>query len=71
MASLYQRFTGKINTTNSFPHPAEASRLLGAQLPDDEHAAKAHQQPVDGPPHVHCRKKCVQEDEDVSNTSFC
>uniref|UniRef100_A0AAZ3R292 Dipeptidyl-peptidase 6b n=1 Tax=Oncorhynchus tshawytscha TaxID=74940 RepID=A0AAZ3R292_ONCTS len=28
MASLYQRFTGKINTNNSFPHPPEASHLL-------------------------------------------
>lgn len=29
MASLYQRFTGKINTGSSFPVPPEASRLLG------------------------------------------
>lgn len=29
MASLYQRFTGKINTGSSFPLPPEASRLLG------------------------------------------
>uniref|UniRef100_A0A8B9RHT7 Dipeptidyl-peptidase 6b n=1 Tax=Astyanax mexicanus TaxID=7994 RepID=A0A8B9RHT7_ASTMX len=29
MASLYQRFTGKINTSKSFPHPPEASHLLG------------------------------------------
>uniref|UniRef100_A0A674E5C9 Dipeptidyl-peptidase 6b n=1 Tax=Salmo trutta TaxID=8032 RepID=A0A674E5C9_SALTR len=31
MASLYQRFAGKINTKNSFPHPPEASHLLGGQ----------------------------------------
>uniref|UniRef100_A0A8D0CUY6 A-type potassium channel modulatory protein DPP6 n=1 Tax=Sander lucioperca TaxID=283035 RepID=A0A8D0CUY6_SANLU len=29
MASLYQRFTGKINTNKSFPNPPEASHLLG------------------------------------------
>uniref|UniRef100_A0A672HIU4 Dipeptidyl-peptidase 6b n=1 Tax=Salarias fasciatus TaxID=181472 RepID=A0A672HIU4_SALFA len=40
MASLYQRFTGKINTANSFPHPPEASRLLGGQVADEEHAPK-------------------------------
>ncbi|KAI4809626.1 hypothetical protein KUCAC02_018499 [Chaenocephalus aceratus] len=32
MASLYQRFTGKINTANSFPHPPEASHLLVVRL---------------------------------------
>lgn len=36
MASLYQRFTGKINTSRSFPAPPEASRLLGGQGPEDE-----------------------------------
>ncbi|XP_070279691.1 A-type potassium channel modulatory protein DPP6 isoform X1 [Myotis yumanensis] len=38
MASLYQRFTGKINTSRSFPAPPEASRLLGGQGPEDEGA---------------------------------
>uniref|UniRef100_A0A3B4TXZ7 Dipeptidyl-peptidase 6b n=1 Tax=Seriola dumerili TaxID=41447 RepID=A0A3B4TXZ7_SERDU len=64
MASLYQRFTGKINTTNSFPHPPEASHLLGGQVADEENAAKTTQQLVDGRPHVQYRKKCLREDED-------
>ncbi|CAJ1072300.1 dipeptidyl aminopeptidase-like protein 6 isoform X1 [Xyrichtys novacula] len=64
MASLYQRFTGKINTTNSFPHPPEASHLLGGQVADEENAAKTPQQFGDGRPHVQYRKKCVKEDED-------
>uniref|UniRef100_A0A669FCS6 Dipeptidyl-peptidase 6b n=1 Tax=Oreochromis niloticus TaxID=8128 RepID=A0A669FCS6_ORENI len=64
MASLYQRFTGKINTTNSFPHPPEASHLLGGQVADEENAAKTPQQLVDGRPHVQYRKKCLREDED-------
>uniref|UniRef100_UPI0037E9B1F4 dipeptidyl-peptidase 6 n=1 Tax=Semicossyphus pulcher TaxID=241346 RepID=UPI0037E9B1F4 len=64
MASLYQRFTGKINTTNSFPHPPEASHLLGGQVADEENAAKTPQQGGDGRPYVQYRKKCVKEDED-------
>ncbi|XP_062284709.1 dipeptidyl aminopeptidase-like protein 6b [Scomber scombrus] len=64
MASLYQRFTGKINTTNSFPHPPEASHLLGGQVADEENAAKNPQSLVDGRPHVQYRKKCLREDED-------
>uniref|UniRef100_A0A3P8WL41 Dipeptidyl-peptidase 6b n=1 Tax=Cynoglossus semilaevis TaxID=244447 RepID=A0A3P8WL41_CYNSE len=64
MASLYQRFTGKINTTNSFPQPPEASRLLGGHVVEDENAAKSPQQRVDGRPPVQYRKKCVREDED-------
>lgn len=38
MASLYQRFTGKINTSRSFPAPPEASRLLGGQGPEEDGA---------------------------------
>ncbi|XP_019959373.2 A-type potassium channel modulatory protein DPP6-like isoform X1 [Paralichthys olivaceus] len=65
MASLYQRFTGKINTANSFPHPPEASHLLGGQVADEENAVKSpQQQAVDGRAHVPYRKKCVREDED-------
>uniref|UniRef100_A0A665U1Y5 Dipeptidyl-peptidase 6b n=1 Tax=Echeneis naucrates TaxID=173247 RepID=A0A665U1Y5_ECHNA len=64
MASLYQRFTGKINTTNSFPHPPEASHLLGGQVADEENAAKTAQHFGDGRPHVQYRKKCLREDED-------
>lgn len=70
MASLYQRFTGKINTTNSFPHPPEASHLLGGQVADEENAAKTPQQLLDGRPHVQYRKKCLREDEDVRNEFF-
>lgn len=70
MASLYQRFTGKINTTNSFPHPPEASHLLGGQVADDDNAAKTPQQLVDGRPHVQYRKNCLKEDEDVRRLRF-
>lgn len=70
MASLYQRFTGKINTTNSFPHPPEASHLLGGQVADEENAAKTPPQLVDGRPHVQYRKKCLKEDEDVRHLRF-
>lgn len=40
MASLYQRFTGKINTSRSFPAPPEASRLLGGQGPEEDAGSK-------------------------------
>lgn len=40
MASLYQRFTGKINTSRSFPAPPEASRLLGGQGPEEDGGPK-------------------------------
>ncbi|XP_061879349.1 dipeptidyl aminopeptidase-like protein 6 [Entelurus aequoreus] len=63
MASLYQRFTGKINTANSFPQPPEASRLLGAQVADEE--SKNPASLADARlSHVQCRKKCMREDED-------
>lgn len=39
MASLYQRFTGKINTSRSFPAPPEASRLLGGQGAEEDGGA--------------------------------
>uniref|UniRef100_A0A667ZCK8 Dipeptidyl-peptidase 6b n=1 Tax=Myripristis murdjan TaxID=586833 RepID=A0A667ZCK8_9TELE len=64
MASLYQRFTGKINTNNSFPHPPEASHLLGGQVAEEENAGKTPQPLADGRPHVQYRKKNVREDED-------
>uniref|UniRef100_A0A8D0D5Z1 Dipeptidyl-peptidase 6b n=1 Tax=Sander lucioperca TaxID=283035 RepID=A0A8D0D5Z1_SANLU len=64
MALLYQRFTGKINTANSFPHPPEASHLLGGQVADEDNAAKTPQQLADGRPHIQYRKKCSREDED-------
>lgn len=65
MASLYQRFTGKINTNNSFPHPPEASHLLGGQVADEENAGKTPQPVADGRPHVPFRKRNAREDEDV------
>uniref|UniRef100_A0A8C7K7F1 Dipeptidyl-peptidase 6b n=1 Tax=Oncorhynchus kisutch TaxID=8019 RepID=A0A8C7K7F1_ONCKI len=64
MASLYQRFAGKINTKNSFPHPPEASHLLGGQVADEEDNTRKTPQPVaDGRPHVPHRKKNASEDE--------
>uniref|UniRef100_A0A8C8MJ13 Dipeptidyl-peptidase 6b n=1 Tax=Oncorhynchus tshawytscha TaxID=74940 RepID=A0A8C8MJ13_ONCTS len=64
MASLYQRFAGKINTKNSFPHPPEASHLLGGQVADEENNTRKTPQPVaDGRPHVPHRKKNASEDE--------
>lgn len=66
MASLYQRFTGKINTNNSFPHPPEASHLLGGQVADEENNTGKTSQPVaDGRAHVPYRKKNASEDEHV------
>uniref|UniRef100_A0A6Q2Y2F6 Dipeptidyl-peptidase 6b n=1 Tax=Esox lucius TaxID=8010 RepID=A0A6Q2Y2F6_ESOLU len=65
MASLYQRFTGKINTNNSFPHPPEASHLLGGQVADEENNTGKTPHPIaDGRPHyVPYRKKIASEDE--------
>ncbi|XP_026792335.3 dipeptidyl aminopeptidase-like protein 6b isoform X1 [Pangasianodon hypophthalmus] len=54
MASLYQRFTGKINTSASFPGPPEASRLLGAR----EKATKSPE------PRPERRRGTAREDED-------
>lgn len=70
MASLYQRFTGKINTTNSFPHPPEASHLLGGQVADEENGTKSSHQGAEGRAHVQYRKKCSREDEDVRHLLF-
>ncbi|XP_054847430.1 dipeptidyl aminopeptidase-like protein 6 isoform X1 [Eublepharis macularius] len=39
MASLYQRFSGKINTSRSFPAAPEASHLLGPQCAEEDPAA--------------------------------
>lgn len=70
MASLYQRFTGKINTANSFPHPPEASHLLGGQVADEDNAAKTPQPLGDGRPYIQYRKKSSKEDEDVRHFYF-
>lgn len=57
MASLYQRFTGKINTGSSFPVPPEASRLLGQG-----------EQPAEIPRRGLIHQRC--EDEDVRRFSL-
>ncbi|CAL8319735.1 unnamed protein product [Arctogadus glacialis] len=64
MASLYQRFSGKINTNNSFPHPPpEASRLLGGQVTDEDNGGKPRKPVlVEARVHVPFRKK-RSEDE--------
>uniref|UniRef100_A0A7N5ZQR2 A-type potassium channel modulatory protein DPP6 n=1 Tax=Anabas testudineus TaxID=64144 RepID=A0A7N5ZQR2_ANATE len=62
MASLYQRFTGKINTNKSFPDPPEASRLLGQSVEGDR--AVESQRP--GSQHQH-RRHCEDEDLVGSN----
>ncbi|XP_060104026.1 dipeptidyl aminopeptidase-like protein 6 isoform X1 [Heteronotia binoei] len=41
MASLYQRFSGKINTSRSFPAAPEASHLLGPQGAEEDPAGGA------------------------------
>ncbi|XP_048120017.1 dipeptidyl aminopeptidase-like protein 6 isoform X1 [Alosa alosa] len=64
MASLYQRFTGKINTNKSFPHPPEASHLLGGQVVDEEKAGKNPETATDDRLRVQYRKRNVCEDED-------
>uniref|UniRef100_A0A671KT49 Dipeptidyl aminopeptidase-like protein 6 n=1 Tax=Sinocyclocheilus anshuiensis TaxID=1608454 RepID=A0A671KT49_9TELE len=64
MASLYQRFTGKINTNKSFPHPPEASRLLGGHVPEEENkTGKSPHHPSSRPP-AQYRKRNACEDED-------
>lgn len=70
MASLYQRFTGKINTNKSFPHPPEASHLLGGQVVDEEKAGKNPETTADGRLRVQYRKRNVCEDEDVRSYLF-
>ncbi|XP_069067230.1 A-type potassium channel modulatory protein DPP6 isoform X1 [Pleurodeles waltl] len=45
MASLYQRFTGKINTSRSFPAPPESSHLLGGQGTEDNAVKKPPRPP--------------------------
>lgn len=68
MASLYQRFTGKINTNKSFPHPPEASHLLGGQVPEEENKSGKSPHHPSCRPLVQNRKKNASEDEDVRIT---
>uniref|UniRef100_A0A3P8UK67 A-type potassium channel modulatory protein DPP6 n=1 Tax=Cynoglossus semilaevis TaxID=244447 RepID=A0A3P8UK67_CYNSE len=64
MASLYQRFSGKINTGTSFPNPPEASHLLG------QSAEVEQQRPALQPrlqPQQQLRRRPEDEDELVGS----
>uniref|UniRef100_A0A8C7Q7C2 A-type potassium channel modulatory protein DPP6 n=1 Tax=Oncorhynchus mykiss TaxID=8022 RepID=A0A8C7Q7C2_ONCMY len=68
MASMYQRFTGKINTNRSFPNPPEASHLLGGQTVEDENTVKIPRPCQDVRPRFQCqqqRSACEDEEEDL------
>ncbi|XP_041343840.1 dipeptidyl aminopeptidase-like protein 6 [Pyrgilauda ruficollis] len=72
MASLYQRFSGKINTSRSFPVPPEASHLLGAQSSEEDGAAGKTPRPLQqegGRPRFQyqSRSDCEEEDELVGS----
>ncbi|XP_068940889.1 A-type potassium channel modulatory protein DPP6 [Petaurus breviceps papuanus] len=81
MASLYQRFTGKINTSRSFPIPPEASHLLGGQGTEEESSGaggKPPRPPAPSAPQDHGaggrprfqyqpRNDCEEEDELVGS----
>ncbi|TRZ20252.1 hypothetical protein HGM15179_006837 [Zosterops borbonicus] len=68
MASLYQRFSGKINTSRSFPVPPEASHLLGAQSSEEDGAAGKTPRPLQqegGRPRFQYQSRSDCEEEDV------
>ncbi|XP_072268686.1 A-type potassium channel modulatory protein DPP6 isoform X1 [Pyxicephalus adspersus] len=69
MASLYQRFTGKINTSRSFPMPPEASHLLGGQNAEEDTAGKTSRPPPETRPsyQYQARHDCEEEDELVGS----
>ncbi|XP_066483126.1 dipeptidyl aminopeptidase-like protein 6 isoform X2 [Tiliqua scincoides] len=76
MASLYQRFSGKINTSRSFPVAPEASRLLGPPFAEEDGAAPAGAKPPrpapPDPPGARFqyqarRSDCEEEDELVGS----
>ncbi|XP_052467154.1 dipeptidyl aminopeptidase-like protein 6b isoform X1 [Carassius gibelio] len=70
MASIYQRFTGKINTNNSFPHPPEASRLLGGQASEDENkAGKSPHHPSSRAPAQHRKRNACEEEDELVGSS--
>uniref|UniRef100_A0A8C4XLK1 Uncharacterized protein n=1 Tax=Falco tinnunculus TaxID=100819 RepID=A0A8C4XLK1_FALTI len=69
MASLYQRFSGKINTSRSFPVPPEASHLLGAQSTEEDGAAGKTPRPLQqesSRPRFQYQPRSDCEEEDVS-----
>lgn len=69
MASLYQRFSGKINTSRSFPVPPEASHLLGAQSSEEDGAAGKTSRPLQqesSRPRFQYQPRSDCEEEDVS-----
>lgn len=68
MASVYQRFSGKINTNTSFPAPPEASHLLGGRVKEEENAAKTPAPCQDPRSRVVHHKRSQCNDEDVSET---
>ncbi|XP_064018903.1 dipeptidyl aminopeptidase-like protein 6 isoform X6 [Pogoniulus pusillus] len=72
MASLYQRFSGKINTSRSFPVPPEASHLLGAQSSEEDGAAGKTSRPLQQESsrprfQYQPRSDCEEEDELVGS----
>ncbi|XP_027542647.1 dipeptidyl aminopeptidase-like protein 6 isoform X2 [Neopelma chrysocephalum] len=72
MASLYQRFSGKINTSRSFPIPPEASHLLGAQSSEEDGAAGKTSRPLQQESsrprfQYQSRSDCEEEDELVGS----
>ncbi|KAF4788322.1 hypothetical protein TURU_162075 [Turdus rufiventris] len=71
MASLYQRFSGKINTSRSFPVPPEASHLLGAQSSEEDGAAGKTPRPLQQEGsrprfQYQSRSDCEEEDKELS-----
>ncbi|XP_030623298.1 dipeptidyl aminopeptidase-like protein 6 isoform X2 [Chanos chanos] len=64
MASLYQRFSGKINTKRSFPILPEASHLLGGQCADEENLGKTPQQCPDSRSRANYYSRSQYDDED-------
>ncbi|XP_067107442.1 A-type potassium channel modulatory protein DPP6 isoform X2 [Osmerus mordax] len=70
MASLYQRFSGKINTNTTFPNPPEASRLLVGQNAEDECEVKTPrpgQEDLRARFQYQYRTQCEDEDELVGS----
>uniref|UniRef100_A0A6Q2WZN3 A-type potassium channel modulatory protein DPP6 n=1 Tax=Esox lucius TaxID=8010 RepID=A0A6Q2WZN3_ESOLU len=70
MATMYKRFTGKINTNRSFPNPPEATHLLGGQTVEDENSVKTPRPGQELPPGFQNklpRSPCDDEDELVGS----